>query len=104
MFYAAFNDAQGERQAYVYNSWEVYHNDTFSPDCEKLYLIEFKATGKTYAERKESVRNIAIDFYNADSEVSGGLSYFEWSIVCDWFERMGKRYGLLTEFRENAIC
>ena len=33
-------------------------------------------------------------------------NYF-WGELAEWaayFERLGKRYGLLTEFRENGIC
>ena len=55
-----------------------------------------------YQEQKERVRNEAIewqyDFCNHDYSW-GELAYFE-----DYFYSMGKRYGLLTEFRENGIC
>ena len=55
-----------------------------------------------YQEQKEIVRNEAIewqyDFCNHDYSW-GELAYFE-----DYFYTMGKRYGLLTEFRENGIC
>lgn len=55
-----------------------------------------------YQEMKEKVRNEAIDWqYNAANE---NYSYGE---LADWegyFERLGRRYGLLTEFRENGIC
>jgi hypothetical protein len=104
MFYAAYNDTNGERQAKVYNNYKNYYNDTFSPDIERLAFVEFVVHGKTYAERKESIRNTAIDFQTADSEVSGGLTYSEYAEVSGWFERNGRKYGLLTEFRENAIC
>ena len=104
MFYAAFNDQYGNRHANIYTSWSRYFSDTFSPDTERLYLIEFKVKGKTYAERKANLENIVHDFQSADSDVSGGLSWGEYADVCNWFERMGKRYGLLREFRENAIC
>ena len=33
-------------------------------------------------------------------------NYF-WGEIAEWsayFEKLGKRYGLLTEFRENGIC
>lgn len=32
---------------------------------------------------------------------------YSWGELAEWvayFERLGKRYGLLTEFRENGIC
>ena len=107
MFYAAFKDTKGERHANLYyglNGYTQYFKDTFPPDTEHLACIDFVVRGNSYAERKECVRNIAIDFQNADSEVSGGLSWGEIAEVQGWFERMGKRYGLLTEFHENCVC
>lgn len=57
---------------------------------------------KTYAVRKAEVREEAIDwqldFENHD---------YSWGELADWqtyFETLGRRYGLLTEFRENGIC
>lgn len=32
------------------------------------------------------------------------MSYGELAIWQEHFERLGRRYGLLREFRENAIC
>lgn len=32
------------------------------------------------------------------------LSYSELAEFCEYFEKLGKRYGLLKEFRENGIC
>ena len=33
-----------------------------------------------------------------------GLYMSDMAQIYGWFEKMGKRYGLLKEFRENAIC
>lgn len=56
----------------------------------------------TYAERKENVRNEAIDWqiWAAENPMSWG-ELFAWE---QHFEKLGKRYGLLKEFRENGIC
>ena len=81
---------------------EAYFRDTFCPDTDIVSFISFHAYGKTYAERKESIRAAAIDYQNAWGDYS--FSYSELFIIGDWFERMGRRYGLLREFRENAIC
>ncbi len=56
---------------------------------------------KTYQERKEKAREFAknwqLDFANRN--------YCWWELV-NWgtyFEKLGKRYGLTKEFRENGI-
>lgn len=56
----------------------------------------------TYAERKEKARNEAIEwsFWTGENP----LSYEGLAIACDYFYKLGKRYGLLKEFRENGIC
>lgn len=55
-----------------------------------------------YQVAKEKARQKAIDWQYEFSETSmswGELAYWQ-----GYFEKIGKRYGLLTEFRENAIC
>ena len=54
-----------------------------------------------YKEKKEKVRKEAIEWQNefayhnySDSE----LAYYQ-----NYFENKGKRYGLIREFKENAI-
>ena len=84
-----------------FNSWGQYFSDTFSPDTKIENVIEFKVKGKTYAERKANARQIAIDFQAGEFE---GLSYYELYLIQNYFEKVGKRYGLLEEFKENCIC
>lgn len=55
----------------------------------------------TYAERKENARQIAIDWQLNESDYP--YSYGGMSILTNYFYRLGKRYGLLKEFRENGI-
>ena len=56
---------------------------------------------KTYQERKEAARQLAIewqhDFENHNYYYS---ELVEWQFI---FTKLGKRYGLLKEFRENGI-
>ena len=101
MFYGVFKE-HGKCYGGVYEGWAEYYADTFSSDTEIMALFDFKAHGKTYAEKKENVRNNAIDYSNTCGEIN--LSYGELSDIQDYFERYGKRYGLLEEFRENVIC
>lgn len=57
---------------------------------------------KTYKERKEEARQKAIDWQN-----SCAVKVYSWSEMMYWsdyFQKLGKRYGLLKEFQENGIC
>lgn len=56
---------------------------------------------KTYEEMKEASRSEAIEWqmnFENYNYSYGEIAYFQ-----NYFERLGKRYGLLKEFRENAI-
>ena len=101
MFYAKFRDINGEEVAKLYDRGEDYARDTFSPLVEPLTVIDFSVKGKNYRERQSSVQTIAIDFQAADI---GGLFMSDYARIGDWFSTQGKRYGLLKEFRENAVC
>lgn len=57
---------------------------------------------KKYSERKAEIRNQAIEWQNEFAEHD--YSYTEIAEWQDHFYRLGKRYGLLKEFHENAIC
>lgn len=55
-----------------------------------------------YYERKEEIRQEAIE-WQLDSG-NHNYSYYELAEWCDYFYKLGKRYGLLKEFKENGIC
>ena len=55
----------------------------------------------TYQRCKENARQKAIDWQRQSAEQS--LSYSELAAYGDYFTKRGRRYGLLREFRENAI-
>lgn len=55
-----------------------------------------------YKQEKELARQKAIDWQMEAAEKS--LSYGELAEAQAYFERLGRHYGLLREFRENAIC
>lgn len=57
---------------------------------------------KTYQQLKEAAREAAIDWQDWSHEQN--LSYGELAEAQERFEKLGRRYGLLREFRENAIC
>ena len=57
---------------------------------------------KTYKQRKEAARESAIIWQHEATEKN--LSYLELAEAASRFEKLGRKYGLLREFRENGIC
>ncbi len=55
-----------------------------------------------YKQRKERARETAIEWQHDFDNHS--YSWGELAAFGTYFERIGRRYGLLTEFRENGIC
>lgn len=55
-----------------------------------------------YARKKASARQEAIDWQK--DVANHDYSYGELAEFVMHFEKLGKRYGLLKEFRENGIC
>ena len=54
-----------------------------------------------YNKRKAAARDEAIDFQNDFNELV--LTWYDLMSYQAYFENLGKRYGLLQEFRENGI-
>ena len=57
---------------------------------------------ESYQEMKEQVRQEAIDWQIETAEQN--LSYGELAEAGEYFEKLGRRYGLLQEVRENGLC
>lgn len=94
-------EENGEQTAYLFDGWDEFDTATFSPDITPKDIIPLVIHGRTYRERQNSLRELAIDIQRADD---GGLPWSKYSKL-DWFFREnGRRYGLMTEFRENCIC
>lgn len=68
-------------------------------DRTKYPDIDLAIHGATYAERKEDLRQKAITWQASEYQFSYG-ELAQWN---EYFRENGKRYGLLEEFRENAI-
>ena len=56
---------------------------------------------KTYQEKKENAREIAIQWQLNDGDYP--YSHEGLAILGEYFHKIGKRYGLLKEFRKNGI-
>ena len=89
-----------KKESNLYYSWDEWHKDTFNPTTEILTMILFKISGKTYEEKKENLRQLAIDFQLSDTI---NLSYLKLANIYSFFEKNARRYGLLKEFRGNGI-
>ena len=57
--------------------------------------------GKTYSQLQEEARQKAIDWQRKASEKPMYMS--ELAERNEYFRKLGKRYGLIREFKENAI-
>lgn len=55
-----------------------------------------------YQRGKERARREAMDW--SEDAATRPMSYDDLARAQERFERLGRRYGLLREFRENAIC
>ena len=66
-----------------------------------ISLIPMRVKGNTYAECKADLQNKAIEW--SYSSGAANWYYSELTEIQAFFERNGKRYGLLREFRENGI-
>jgi hypothetical protein len=102
MILAAYKDPYGKVDGGIYDTHEQYFRDTFSPECGIIDCIELKVKGKTYGDRKEYLEDLAKRYQIITSELS--LSYGELIELGCFFDRNGRRYGLMEKFRENRIC
>lgn len=83
-------------------NWDVEIIDTCTYEASN-----FKRRPSTYAANKDAVRDLAIKWQNYMTDRADEGECFSYSEFADWvslFETLGRRFGLLTEFRENAIC
>ena len=65
-------------------------------------VIGRKNPVKGYYGNKQFLRDRAIEWQISSSDYN--YSYMDFAAWSDFFREYGKRYGLLTEFRENGIC
>ena len=87
------------KNKYGYKEWQ---KDTFCPDAKNIQVLDFKISGKTYKEKQASLEELAKNWQYDFASLS--WSYGELCEIGNYFYKNGKRYGLLKEFRENAIC
>lgn len=95
------NETSGAEFVEVYADYDEMHRETFSPDYFINRVIDTnRLPGKSYADKKALLRDQAIDYSLQNNFVMYGSDLVE---IGAYFEKYGKRYGLIKEFRENGI-
>ena len=89
-----------------YDDYPTYYRCTFNPCYRICYFMDLDSpiSGDTYQIKKGRLREKAIDFQLVIGECEHDLSWAELSAITQTFEKYGRKYGLLKEFRENGIC
>ena len=54
MLIADYTDANGVRKCQLFEDFEHFHRETFSPDCNVNTVVELAPRGTSYRERKET--------------------------------------------------
>ena len=84
---------------------KYYMEQTGEKSFHVLGRCEVWTAGKRltpYKKEKNILRDFAIDWQYKYADLR-----YSWGDLYDWqqfFSEYGKKYGLLREFRENAIC
>ena len=87
---------------FLFKSYAEFFRNTFVPDVEVKFATDFSVKGKTYGERKEYARALAINLQHAISDAI--MSWGETWFIQSEMRRIGRECGLRREFYENAIC
>lgn len=83
------------------NNEEMYYYNQLIANENKLLEVYTEISKEKYKEKKEEIRERAKEFQASFNDHD--YSYSELLERQAYFEKMGKRFGLLKEFRENAI-
>lgn len=97
MFYANYLEKDGKKVGHLFDSMVGFMEYT---DADPIDIIDLKVSGSTYEERKESARQVAIDFQHAEC---GGMFMSEYADATAWFRTIGRRYGLSVEFEKEGV-
>lgn len=102
MIYTVLKENE-EYNAYLFNDFQEFTAALIERDNVNLECaIELSAPkGNTYQEKKTDIESKAIEYSN---NTAGGLYQSECADIQDYFDYYGSKYGLLTDFHENAIC
>lgn len=85
------------------NDYEYRKLKATKPDnLQTLFLTVGRGS---YSEKQERAHELAVNYQEFISESSDvNFSILELSRCSEYFDKIGHLYGLIGEFRENAIC
>lgn len=75
---------------------------TFTTIDGRKAQINFKVSGYSYSRKKEAARELAVNVQNVLAECV--LYQSQAATIEHIMENIGRKFGLLSEFRENGIC
>lgn len=103
--YIRFKFSDGSNDYISFNTatfWEMLISHNLLQTGERSFLVTgCQKWRKTYKQERAILRDFAIDWQYVANLCS--YSYLDLAFWGDFFETYGRRYGLLTEFRENGI-
>ncbi len=101
MIIALFKDeGRPTTTTYLFDDYSDFNSFMWDASTRYIKGVELKITGKTYQERKTSLQNLVLNISDINE---GGLSYMELVKIDSFLETNARRYGLITEFKENYI-
>ena len=108
MIHISFADGSNP---YILTNESLFYNYFYNYDVRLIKMADgaiFFVAGmetarrKTYQQAKANAQAFAIDTQNIISE--NNFSYGEIADIQDTLRQLGKRFGLVREFKENCIC
>lgn len=99
--YYGVDDTNIEYSGVVYSYPELYEA-TYNPMVEWQIVVLDIVSGKTYAEKKAFVHDLAVEWSHISGEVE--MCYYDLCEIDEWFRKYGRRFGLMEGFKENCIC
>jgi len=78
-------------------SYYLYTSGGYDDEFDELWYLQV-----FYARNKAELRQQAIDYQNLFSK-GFSMSWGDIAYFSDYFAELGKRFGLLKEFKENGI-
>lgn len=100
-------DYENENDKKTYLDSRLFYNEfTYKLFISKnnihvLDTLVLELSGNDYKSRKRSLQDLAGNFYIMTIDAS--ISWLELSIIQNWFYGKAKKYGLVSEFKENGI-